>query len=148
MLTLNGKKMSKSTGNSILPEEIFNCKNSLFKKAFSPEIIRFFILQAHYRSILDISEDALLASEKGFKKLSEAIKPRERVEIKINMGRITNPSNNFPAGSEVPTLALSDKEYVVSYSPDELKQPAISPSLRKGSPKLIIRLSQKEFGMT
>ena len=82
MLTLNGKKMSKSTGNSILPEEIFNCKNSLFKKAFSPEIIRFFILQAHYRSILDISEDALLASEKGFKKLSEAISKLS--EIKTN----------------------------------------------------------------
>ena len=82
MLTLNGKKMSKSTGNSILPEEIFNCKNSLFKKAFSPEIIRFFILQAHYRSILDISEDALLASEKGFKKLSEAI--NKLSEIKPN----------------------------------------------------------------
>ena len=82
MLTLNGKKMSKSTGNSILPEEIFNGKNSLFKKAFSPEIIRFFILQAHYRSILDISEDALLASEKGFKKLSEAI--TQLSEIKPN----------------------------------------------------------------
>jgi len=82
MLTLNGKKMSKSTGNSILPEEIFNGKNSLFKKAFSPEIIRFFILQAHYRSILDISEDALLASEKGFKKLSEAISKLS--EIKTN----------------------------------------------------------------
>ena len=82
MLTLNGKKMSKSTGNSILPEEIFNGKNSLFKKAFSPEIIRFFILQAHYRSILDISEDALLASEKGFKKLSEAISKLS--EIKPN----------------------------------------------------------------
>jgi cysteinyl-tRNA synthetase len=74
--------MSKSTGNSILPEEIFNGKNSLFKKAFSPEIIRFFILQAHYRSILDISEDALLASEKGFKKLSEAISKLS--EIKPN----------------------------------------------------------------
>ena len=82
MLTLNGKKMSKSTGNSILPEEIFNGKNSLFKKSFSPEIIRFFILQAHYRSILDISEDALLASEKGFKKLSEAI--NKLSEIKPN----------------------------------------------------------------
>jgi cysteinyl-tRNA synthetase len=82
MLTLNGKKMSKSTGNSILPEEIFNVKNSLFKKEFSPEIIRFFILQAHYRSILDISEDALLASEKGFKKLSEAISKLS--EIKPN----------------------------------------------------------------
>ncbi len=80
MLTLNGKKMSKSTGNSILPEEIFNGKNSLFKKEFSPEVVRFFMLQAHYRSILDISEDALLASEKGYKKLCDAISQLSEIE--------------------------------------------------------------------
>tara|TARA_Y100000992_G_scaffold301103_1_gene271201 strand:- start:107 stop:1585 length:1479 start_codon:yes stop_codon:yes gene_type:complete len=80
MLTLNGKKMSKSTGNSILPEEIFNGKNSLFKKGFSPEVVRFFMLQAHYRSILDISEDALLASEKGYKKLCNAIIQLSEIE--------------------------------------------------------------------
>ena len=73
MLTLNNKKMSKSTGNNILPGEIINGKNNFFSKPISAEVIRFFILQAHYRSILDISEKALLASEKGFKKLIDSL---------------------------------------------------------------------------
>lgn len=73
MLTLNGKKMAKSTGNSILPGEIFSGKNDILSKAFSPSMVRFFMMQAHYTSILDISNDALLASEKGFNKLMEAI---------------------------------------------------------------------------
>ena len=74
MLTFNGKKMSKSTGNNILPEEIFSGKNKKFSKSYSPEVLRFFILQAHYRSILDLSEKALAASEKGYNKLISAIK--------------------------------------------------------------------------
>ncbi len=74
MLTLNGKKMSKSTGNNILPEELFSGDNALLSKAFSPSVTRFFILQAHYRSILDFSDEAILASEKGFNRLLEAIK--------------------------------------------------------------------------
>ncbi|WP_430612165.1 cysteine--tRNA ligase [Flavobacterium sp. JP2137] len=74
MLTLNGKKMSKSTGNNILPEELFSGDNALLSKAFSPAVARFFILQAHYRSILDFSDEAILASEKGFNRLMEAIK--------------------------------------------------------------------------
>lgn len=73
MLTLNGKKMAKSTGNSILPGEIFSGNNAILSKAFSPSMVRFFMMQAHYTSILDISNDALLASEKGFNKLMEAI---------------------------------------------------------------------------
>ncbi len=73
MLTLNGKKMAKSTGNSILPGEIFSGENNILSKPFSPSIVRFFMMQAHYTSILDISNDALLASEKGFNKLMEAI---------------------------------------------------------------------------
>mgnify|MGYP001210929357 CR=1 FL=1 len=73
MLTLNGKKMAKSTGNNILPEEMFSGKNSIFTKSFSPEVVRFFLLQAHYRSIVDLSQDALLASEKGFNKLKEGL---------------------------------------------------------------------------
>ncbi|MBA21752.1 MAG: cysteine--tRNA ligase [Flavobacteriales bacterium] len=73
MLTLNGQKMAKSTGNNILPEEMFSGKNSIFTKEFSPEVVRFFLLQAHYRSIVDLSEDALLASEKGFNKLKEGM---------------------------------------------------------------------------
>lgn len=73
MLTLNGKKMAKSTGNSILPGEIFSGNNELLSKAFLPSMVRFFMMQAHYTSILDLSNDALLASEKGFNKLMEAI---------------------------------------------------------------------------
>ncbi|WP_297334712.1 cysteine--tRNA ligase [Flavobacterium sp.] len=73
MLTLNGKKMSKSTGNNILPREIFSGNNSVLSKSFTPSVARFFILQAHYRSILDFSNDAILAAEKGFNRLMEAI---------------------------------------------------------------------------
>ncbi len=74
MLTLNGKKMSKSTGNSILPRELFDGDNEVFSKSFSPNVLRFFFLQAHYRSILDLSEEALMASEKGLKRLEIGIK--------------------------------------------------------------------------
>ena len=69
MLTLNGKKMSKSIGNFILPNEIFEGENDFFEKPFSPNVLKFFMFQAHYRNILDISNDSLLASEKGYKKL-------------------------------------------------------------------------------
>ncbi|WP_224483715.1 cysteine--tRNA ligase [Robertkochia aurantiaca] len=74
MLTLNGKKMAKSTGNNILPNEIFSGNNDKLSKPYSPSVTRFFMLQAHYRSILDFSDEALSASEKGFKRLMEAIK--------------------------------------------------------------------------
>ena len=72
MLTLNGQKMSKSTGNTLLPHELFSGENNLLEKAYSPMVVRFFMLQAHYRSVLDFSSDALNASEKGFHKLMEA----------------------------------------------------------------------------
>ena len=74
MLLLNGQKMAKSTGNSILPDEILTGKNTILSKPFGASVVRFFIMQAHYRSILDFSNDAILASEKGYLKLIEAIK--------------------------------------------------------------------------
>jgi len=74
MLTLNGLRMSKSSGNYVLPNELMNGTSSLFEKAFHPSIIRFCFMQAHYRSVLDLSNDALLASEKGFTRLMEAVK--------------------------------------------------------------------------
>ena len=73
MLTLNGQKMAKSTGNNILPEEVFSGSNPVLSKAYAPGVVRFFMLQAHYRSVLDFSDDALSASEKGFQKLMSAI---------------------------------------------------------------------------
>ena len=79
MLTLNGKKMAKSTGNNILPEEIFNGNNTFFKKEFSPMVIKFFMLQAHYRSVVDLSEEALEASEKGYNRLLSAIEAIEEL---------------------------------------------------------------------
>ena len=80
MLTLNGKKMSKSTGNNILPDEIFNGSSKLIKKSFSPMTVRFFMLQAHYRSIIDISLKALQASEKGLKRLTESLITLEKIK--------------------------------------------------------------------
>jgi cysteinyl-tRNA synthetase len=80
MLTLNGKKMAKSTGNNILPNEMFSSENDIFSKPFSPAVVRFFLLQAHYRSIVDLSEDALLASEKGFQRLTEGINILDKIE--------------------------------------------------------------------
>ena len=73
MLTLNGKKMAKSTGNNILPREILTGDNTLLSKAFTASVARFFMLQAHYRSILDFSDDAIVAAEKGYKRLMEAM---------------------------------------------------------------------------
>lgn len=80
MLTLNGKKMAKSTGNNILPEEIFTGKNDNLSKAFSPSVARFFMLQAQYRSILDFSNEALLASEKGFNRLMDSYRSIEQLQ--------------------------------------------------------------------
>ena len=73
MLTLNGKKMAKSTENNILPREILTGENPILSKAFSPSVARFFMLQAHYRSNLDFTNDAILAAEKGFYRLMEAL---------------------------------------------------------------------------
>ncbi|QTV06376.1 cysteine--tRNA ligase [Faecalibacter bovis] len=74
MLTMNGQRMSKSTGNYILPMQLVNGENDFFEKPFHPSVVRFCFLQAHYRSVLDISNDAMLASEKGYNRLMEAIK--------------------------------------------------------------------------
>ena len=79
MLTLNGKKMAKSTGNNILPREILTGENTILSKAFSASVTRFFMLQAHYRSILDFSDDAIVAAEKGYKRLMEATSSLESI---------------------------------------------------------------------
>lgn len=73
MLTVNGQKMSKSLGNSFLPHELFTGKHSILSKGYSPMTVRFFMLQAHYRSTLDFGNDAMEASEKGFKRLMNAV---------------------------------------------------------------------------
>lgn len=74
MITINGQKMGKSLGNFITLDELFTGKHKMIIQPYSPMTVRFFILQAHYRSTLDFSNEALLASEKGLKKLLQASK--------------------------------------------------------------------------
>lgn len=74
MLTVNGQKMSKSLGNSFLPVELFTGNHPLLKKGFSPMCVRFFMMQTHYRSTLDFSNEALEAAEKAYNRLMESYK--------------------------------------------------------------------------
>lgn len=82
MLTLNGKKMSKSTGNTLLPFELFSGNNDVLDKAYHPIIVRFFMMQAHYRSTLDFSSEALHAAEKGFHRLMNGMKVLQQITPK------------------------------------------------------------------
>ncbi|MCX6197664.1 MAG: cysteine--tRNA ligase [Bacteroidetes bacterium] len=74
MLNMNGQKMSKSLGNSVLPNELFEGNHPLLEKGYSPMTVRFFMLQAHYTSTLDLSNGALQAAEKGYQRLMNALK--------------------------------------------------------------------------
>ncbi len=84
MITINGKKMGKSLGNFITLEELFTGSHELLAQAYSPMTIRFFVLQAHYRSTLDFSNEALQAAEKGLDRLMKGcevlgkLRPAER----------------------------------------------------------------------
>jgi cysteinyl-tRNA synthetase len=74
MLTVNGQRMGKSLGNAFLPEELFSGSHPLLDKGYSPMCVRFFMLQTHYSSTLDFSNEALSAAEKGFERLMSAVK--------------------------------------------------------------------------
>ncbi len=74
MLLLNGKKMSKSDGNTISPQQLFTGDSPHVSKGYSPMVVRFFMLQAHYGSPLDLTDEALQAAEKGYRRLMEAQK--------------------------------------------------------------------------
>ncbi len=79
MITINGKKMGKSLGNFITLDEFFTGNHPSLDQAYSPMVIRFFILQAHYRSTVDFSNEALQASEKGLNKLIDAYARLQRI---------------------------------------------------------------------
>ncbi|MGE5423980.1 MAG: cysteine--tRNA ligase, partial [Syntrophothermus sp.] len=79
MITINGQKMGKSLGNFITLEEFFTGKHAALSQSYTPMTIRFFILQAHYRSTLDFSNEALQAAEKGLKKLLAAVSTLEKL---------------------------------------------------------------------
>lgn len=81
MLTVNGQKMSKSLGNSFLPRELFAGTHQLLDKGYSPMTVRFFMLQSHYSSTLDFSNEAMQSAEKGFKKLVQALTFIKKAEL-------------------------------------------------------------------
>ena len=80
MITINGQKMGKSLGNFITLEELFTGNHKLLEKAYAPMTIRFFILQAHYRSTLDFSNEALSAAEKGLDRLLKAVSTLKKIK--------------------------------------------------------------------
>ena len=94
MLLMNGRKMSKSDGNTITPEELFSGNSPHVSKGYHPIVVRFFMLQSHYRSTLDLTDDGLLAAEKGYKRLMEANK---------NLGNLktAQKSNDNPINEEI-----------------------------------------------
>ena len=95
MLEMNGARMSKSTGNTINPDELLSGNNSVFSKAYAPSVIRFFNAQSSYRSVLDLTDAGLLSSEKGFYRLMDAVnllddlKAYETSSIDINTWKQT-----------------------------------------------------------
>ena len=99
MVTINGKKMGKSLGNFITLDELFHGTHKILTQAYSPMTIRFFILQAHYRSTLDFSNEALQAAEKGMKKMMQAARDVMKLE----------PSAKAPKTTEA--AALKEKIY-------------------------------------
>ncbi len=93
LLTVNGVGMSKTAGNGFLPKELFTGDHPLLDKGYSPMTVRFFMAQAHYRSTLDFSNEALQASERGYKRLMESLSTLEKLEP-----------------SDTPTLQIDDLE--------------------------------------
>ena len=80
MITINGQKMGKSLGNFITLDQFFEGNHPLLTQPFAPMTIRFFILQAHYRSTVDFSSEALVASEKGLARLMEAYERLQKLQ--------------------------------------------------------------------
>lgn len=80
MITINGQKMGKSKGNFITLDQLFSGDNEVLEQAYSPMTIRFFILQAHYRSPLDFSNEALKAAQKGYERLMAAITALDKIQ--------------------------------------------------------------------
>ena len=86
MLTVNGQKMSKSLGNSFLPHELFAGSHELLAEPYSPMTVKFFMLQSHYSSTLDFSNEALQAARKGYKKLINGLRLVKDMEFAIDDG--------------------------------------------------------------
>lgn len=97
MLLMNGKKMSKSDNNTISPEELFTGQSPHVSKGYTPMVVKFFMLQSHYRSTMDLTDTALQAAEKGYKRLMEAQR---------TLGKLAGPSSDSedPINAEISSI--------------------------------------------
>ncbi|MDL2231182.1 cysteine--tRNA ligase [Porphyromonadaceae bacterium OttesenSCG-928-L07] len=94
MVTIKGQKMGKSLGNFVTLDQLFSGENKVLEQAYSPMTVRFFILQAHYRSPLDFSNDALKAAEKGYERLMAAVEALDKIapsaKTTVNIKELTD----------------------------------------------------------
>ncbi|MBL0110703.1 MAG: cysteine--tRNA ligase [Saprospiraceae bacterium] len=102
MLLLNGRKMSKSDGNTISPQQLFTGESPHVTRGYAPMVIRFFMLQTHYRSTLDLTDEALQGAEKGFKRLIEATR---HVKTLVTQG------NSYDLATDTELLGVLDSLY-------------------------------------
>jgi cysteinyl-tRNA synthetase len=116
MITINGQKMARSLGNFITLDQVFSGNHPLLEQAYSPMTVRFFILQAHYRSTIDFSNEALKAAEKGFQKLMKAVG---------SLGKLKTSGN-----STVDISSLREKCYEAMN--DDLNSPMVLSHLFEG----------------
>ncbi|MGB3075672.1 MAG: cysteine--tRNA ligase [Chitinophagales bacterium] len=98
MITIKGQKMSKSLGNTITISQMFNGDHPLLDKAYSPMTLRFFILQTHYRSTLDFSNEALQAAEKGLQRLMNALETLNKLSYRENSADFNADENTRVLG--------------------------------------------------
>ena len=108
MLTVDGQKMAKSLGNFITMKDLFSGNHERLEKGFSPQVVRFFMLQAQYRSVLDFSSEALVAAEKGLKRLLAGLETlRSLKHPRVTEG--TEPLPLFPAPGESEEESLQEE---------------------------------------
>jgi cysteinyl-tRNA synthetase len=112
MITINGKKMGKSYNNVIKLTELFSGNHPLLEKAFHPMVVRFFILQTHYRSTLDFSNDALAAAEKGLKRLWDAYEKLAQLSVVETGHALSLQPTDAELDAKVKTLIAELPEFM------------------------------------
>jgi cysteinyl-tRNA synthetase len=101
MLTVNGQKMSKSLGNSFLPNELITGNHPLLEQPYSPMTVRFFMLQSQYRSTLDFSNEALKAAHKGYKRIANGLRIIKSMEFPAETIEEVDPSINAEIQADI-----------------------------------------------
>jgi cysteinyl-tRNA synthetase len=129
MITINGQKMGKSLGNFITLEEFFSGNHSALTQAYSPMAIRFFILQAHYRSTLDFSNEALQAAEKGLKKLMAGLETLKKLVSSESVlgSRHSVPGSNVIASEAKQQHPVSGIQHLINNCYDAMNDDFNSP---------------------